>query len=235
MTRDSPVPTIGQLTKNTGVLATFQQIRKREGYRGWWSTLWAQLLIGAWTKTIEANLDIKAMFYLDKRFFHPGLYVDAYLRTILRRIIISLVEYPMNFIMTKFMTQIDPVTSKFKFNSFGETYNYISEKEGMLAAYTGFDYYLLNEAVSLMVLPLFEWIEQKVSPVKPTLGLISSIALFLWIIVLYPPLETALYQLPLLCGENVKKSVGEILNDIYQREGLGGWYKIILIRMLRSM
>jgi len=233
--RDSPVPTIGQGIKDPGIFSTLQRIRHREGYRGWWSTLWEKLLVGAWRSIIESNLDTKATFYMDKAFFHPGLFMDAYFRGVLSRILISLVDYPMNFVMTKYMTQVDLVRNTFKFNSFLETFNYISEREGILAVYSGYHYYLIDEMISSVAFTMFEWLDQKVTPTKPLVSGLSVISLFAMIIVLLVPLETALFHLPLLCGENIEMSVGEILRGIYQREGFGGWYKLMLPRILRCL
>jgi len=71
----------------------------------------------------------------------------------------------------------------------------------------------------------FVWVDQKVTPRNPSMSLPAVLGTFLFCLGVFVPIDIGLDHIRLQAGEEIKSSLREVLEDIYQREGLGVWYR----------
>jgi len=112
-----------------------------------------------------------------------------------------------------------------RFNGIAETYRYIVDRDGITGLYRGFSYKLLMNALNAMTETFFVWVDQKVTPRNPLMVFPAALGTLLFCLGVFVPIDIALNHIRLQAGEEIKSSLGEVLGDIYKREGLRGWYK----------
>ena len=221
-----------------GVSQLINRIIVNEGYLGLWRYFCFELIFQYWTKSVKFFLDDAPLFYMGKisSAFDYETFISSTVRSFVTNMTISLLAYPLEVLGIKYVAQgtSDFSINKPRFSWIGDVFKHTIKKDGVLGLYQGYHLQIVLDVFWAIFTSVIAWEEQRfawTSNFKAWMGTLIPFSIA-WI--LTTPIETVLYRIKLLSGENIDNvSAFRLMRDTIKEDGIIRLYEFGTLRFLK--